>query len=45
VGVEVLREWMLVLDAATVDVYAKREANEMPGPIAKSLLGFLLNKV
>ena len=44
-SIEVLREWMLVLDQTTVDTYAKREANVLPGPVVCDLVGFLMDKV
>ena len=41
----VLREWMLVLDDKTVDTYAKGEANFLPGPVTRDLVGFLKDLV
>ena len=44
-SIEVLQEWMLVLDQTTVDTYAKQEANVLPGPVVCDLVGFLMDKV
>jgi hypothetical protein len=41
----VLKEWMLVLDEKTVETYSKGEANFLPGPITRDLIGFLLDLV
>ena len=45
VSTAVLKEWMLVLEEKTVDTYAKGEANYLPGPVTRDLVGFLTDLV
>ena len=45
VSLEVLREWLLVLETATVDTYAKGDANFEPGPVTSDLLSFMKDLV
>ena len=40
-----LREWLLVLETATVDTYAKGDANFEPGPVTSDLLSFMKDLV